>query len=265
MSLRPLILLLCSKPSDPAPVPELPDLPRSDTPRSGDGVLHLAPEGLRRDGKHASTLVSAAFSAALTVSYDALVYTPGARSGVGSPLVVALHGAGERGTDLAAVARHGLVRRIVDGFRPPFAVVAPQCLPERWWDVEALVALLDSAHVALGTDPAKVAVTGYSMGGYGAFGLATRAPERIAACAPVCGGGHPFFADRLRLVPVRAYHGALDDVVPLRASSEMVDAVNAAGGQATLTVFPDAAHDSWTPAYADDGLYTWLDACWSRR
>ena len=214
----------------------------------------------------APALARATFAATRPVDYEALVYVPGATIRPARlPLVVALHGAGERGTDLADVARHGLTRRLADGFRPPFAVVAPQCPADRWWDLDALLALLDGALDRLGADPSRVAITGLSMGGYGAWGLATRAPERIAACAPVCGGGHPFFADRLRAVPIRAYHGALDEVVPLRASAEMVEAVNAAGGAATLTVYPDAAHDSWTPAYADDGLYAWFEACWAQR
>lgn len=192
------------------------------------------------------------------LGYDALVHVPDPRPTGPLPLVLMLHGAGERGADLSILARHGLVRDLTEGAALPFAVVAPQCPPERWWNVEALLAVLDAALGETGTDPARVAVTGYSMGGYGAWALATRAPERLAACVPVCGGGHPFFAHRLVGVPIRAYHGALDAVVPLRASVEMVDAVNAAGGAATLTVYPDVAHDSWTPAYADPGLYAWL-------
>lgn len=202
------------------------------------------------------------FARPIVAGYDALVHVPDEPPTDGLPLVLMLHGAGERGTDLGLLARHGLVRRIAEGDALPFAVVAPQCPEERWWDVEALLVVLDEALAATGADAAKVAVTGYSMGAYGAWAVATRAPERFAACAPVCGGGHPFFADRLSGVPLRAYHGALDDVVPLRASTEMVDAVRAAGGTASLTVYPDLGHDSWTPAYADPDLYAWLAACW---
>jgi predicted peptidase len=88
--------------------------------------------------------------------------------------------------------------------------------------------------------------------------LAEAYPERFAAVVPICGGGDPADAARLKGVPVWAFHGAKDPTVPLRQSEEMVTAVKAAGGDARLTVYPDAGHDSWSAAYATDPLYTWL-------
>jgi len=174
------------------------------------------------------------------------------------PLVLFLHGAGERGADLNAVLRHGLPRRIADGWRPPFAMLAPQCPADRWWDPDPLARLLDAALARLPVDPARVYLTGLSMGGFGAWALATRYPERFAALVPVCGGGLPFFASRLRDVPVWAFHGARDEVVPLHYTTDMVEAVRCAGGEARLSVYPEAGHDAWTAAYDDEALWAWM-------
>lgn len=191
------------------------------------------------------------------LSPQAWAYVPG---GGPHPLVLFLHGAGERGDDLDAVLRHGPPRRIAEGWRPPFAVLAPQCPADRWWDPDPLVHLLDDVRARFPLDPARVYLTGISTGGFGAWALAMRAPERFAALVPICGGGMPFFAHRLRDVPVWAFHGARDPIVPLHYTTDMVEAVRAAGGDARLTVYPDAAHDAWTPAYADDALWTWMCA-----
>ena len=108
--------------------------------------------------------------------------------------------------------------------------------------------------------PAFVALslTGLSMGGYGTWALASKYPDRFAAIAPICGGGKRFMAYRLKDTPVWAFHGAKDRVVPLEESEEMVNAINARGGSAKLTVYPDAGHDSWTESYDNSELYDWL-------
>lgn len=176
------------------------------------------------------------------------------------PLVLFLHGRGECGTDLTRVPVHGLPKHIAAGQHFPFVVASPQCPPDSHWpgQLDALEALLDHLITALKINARQVYVTGLSMGGYGTWHLAARCPQRIAAIAPVCGGGLPWLADQLKDVPVWAFHGSRDDVVPLCESRVMVQAVRAAGGTARLTIYRGVGHDSWTQTYANPQLYAWL-------
>ena len=96
------------------------------------------------------------------------------------------------------------------------------------------------------------------MGGFGTWEMAADYPDRLAAIVPICGGGEPFWAGVIREIPVWAFHGAMDDVIPLNRSELMVDAIRRAGGKPKLTVYPEAGHDSWTLAYDNPELYTWL-------
>lgn len=174
------------------------------------------------------------------------------------PLVLFLHGAGERGDDLERVNIHGPAKRINAGTNFPFILVAPQCPEEQWWDTDTLVALLDTVTESLRVDPDRVYVTGLSMGGFGTWNLAARQPERFAAIVPICGGGRTADAPRLANLAIWAFHGEQDDVVPPEQSRKIVEAVNAAGGHATLTIYPDANHDSWTRTYDNPKLYEWM-------
>jgi predicted peptidase len=96
------------------------------------------------------------------------------------------------------------------------------------------------------------------MGGFGTWALATAEPERFAAIAPICGRGEPDTVGRIKHLPVWVFHGAKDDVVPLKSSQEMVDALRAAGGDVRFTIYPVAGHDSWTATYDNQELYEWL-------
>ena len=118
------------------------------------------------------------------------------------PLLLFLHGIGERGEDLERIKRHGLPRVIERGDRLPFIVASPQCPPGEWWDVGTLVALLDEVEERYAVDPDRIYVTGLSMGGYGTWRLALAQPERFAAIAPICGGGNPAQAQRIKHLPV---------------------------------------------------------------
>ncbi len=174
------------------------------------------------------------------------------------PLLLFLHGAGERGDDLSRVAVHGPTRRVAEGERFPFILVAPQAPEGTWWDARELGALLDEVERAYRVDPDRVMVTGLSMGGFGAWSLAEAFPDRFAAVAPVCGGGTPGRVCAAADVPIWAFHGALDDVVPVERSLEMVQRLRRCGGHVRLTLYPDAGHDSWTETYANPALYDWL-------
>jgi predicted peptidase len=176
------------------------------------------------------------------------------------PLMLFLHGAGERGVNLEQVKKHGPPKLIEQGREYPFIVVSPQCPRDRWWPelLDTLSTLLDEVESSHAVDPTRIYLTGLSMGGFGTWSLACLQPDRFAAIAPVCGGGQWFLADRLKEIPVWAFHGARDNVVPLRLSEEMVDAVKRAGGSARLTVYPEAGHDSWSATYDNPELYRWF-------
>jgi predicted peptidase len=176
------------------------------------------------------------------------------------PLVLFLHGAGERGSDLSLVKRHGPPKLAEAGKDLPYIVVAPQCPDGRWWNdqLESLQLLLDEICRRCPVDPDRIYVTGLSMGGYGTWALALSQPDRFAAIAPICGGSTPFLAPLIKHVPTWVFHGAKDGVVPITYSREMVESLRAAGGKPKFTVYPDAGHDSWTAAYADGQFWRWL-------
>jgi len=176
------------------------------------------------------------------------------------PTILFLHGAGERGSDLNLVKKHGPPKIVENKKDFPFIVVSPQCPQGQWWPekVEVLINLLDDIVSRYKVDKERIYLTGLSMGGYGTWTLAAAYPERFAAIAPICGGGQRYAADRLKDVPVWAFHGAKDPLVPLRESEEMVNAIKARGGDAKLTIYPDAGHDSWTVTYDNQELYDWF-------
>ena len=175
------------------------------------------------------------------------------------PVIIALHGAGTRGTDIDMVHNYSLLKETETMENFPFIVVAPQCSENTWFDMwPTLKALVREVAALPRTDEARIYLVGNSMGGYAAWQLAMSMPEYFAAVAPICGGGMYWNAGRLKDVPVWAFHGAKDDTVFPEESEKMVNAVNAAGGSAKLTVYPDAGHNAWTPAYSDPALYEWF-------
>jgi predicted peptidase len=176
------------------------------------------------------------------------------------PLMVFLHGAGERGSDINKVKVHGPAKLIEQGKELPFIVVSPQCPEGQWWTnrVESVMALIEEISEKYRVDPKRIYLTGLSMGGFGTWSIASTFPNRFAAIVPICGGGQPYLAGNLKTVPVWAFHGAKDNVVPLRESERMVNSVKAFGGDAKLTVYPNAEHDSWTETYNNPELYEWL-------
>lgn len=180
-----------------------------------------------------------------------------------SPLLLFLHGAGERGDDLNRVKLHGPPKLISDGRSLPFVVVSPQHPGTRhWskdpWSVETLSALLDHIDAKYNVDKCRFYVTGLSMGGYGTWRLVAAHPGRFAAAAPICGGGDDEHVEQLKNLPIWAFHGEDDETVPFSDGKKMVDAVNAAGGNAKLTAYPGIGHDSWTRTYENPKLYDWF-------
>lgn len=174
------------------------------------------------------------------------------------PLILSLHGSGERGDSLANLKRNGLPKRIAGGQKLDAIVISPQCPRNEGWSTPALSQLIDDVSAKYQVDPDRVIVTGLSMGGFGTWALALAYPDRFSAIAPVCGGGNFADAARLAKLPVWAFHGQLDSTVPVQMSEAMIAAIRQAGGAPHLTIYPDARHDSWTRAYATDALYIWM-------
>lgn len=206
-----------------------------------------------------------------TVAVNYLLFLPDGYNARGAkrwPLILFLHGAGERGTNLSAVTKHGPPRLVKDRPDFPFVVVSPQCPSGQTWSDETLLALLDEILKKHKIDPGRVYLTGLSMGGYGTWSLGLKHPERFAAMAPICGGGSilpallPSAANarRLKRLPVWAFHGAKDELVALDESERLVEALRRIGNAAKLTVYPEAGHDSWTETYNNPKFYEWLFA-----
>jgi predicted peptidase len=205
-----------------------------------------------------------------TLSLQYLLFTPKGYDPKGAkqwPLILFLHGAGERGTNLQQVTVHGPPKIVKSRPDFPFLVASPQCPNDEIWSNEAVLALLDEVIAKQRVDTNRVYLTGLSMGGFGSWSLALSNPERFAAVAPICGGGNPLdalLASRkkaaaLKGLPFWAFHGAKDPVVKLEESQRMVAALKKAGvKEVELTVYPEAEHDSWTETYNNEKLYEWF-------
>ncbi len=196
------------------------------------------------------------------------------------PLVVLLHGAGERGDDNKAQLKHGAPLFLKPEVREKFPsfVIVPQCPKDKKWvemdwggddgtapadpgpTQKLLVGTIDSVAKEFSIDPDRHYITGLSMGGYGTWDLITRYPERWAAAAPICGGGDKTKAAAAKNVPVWAFHGEVDNVVKPIRTKLMVDALKAAGGAVSHTIYSGVAHDSWSFAFNEPTFVPWMFA-----
>ena len=204
---------------------------------------------------------------------DYLLFLPegyGADSIKRWPLILFLHGAGERGTNLSLVAKHGPPKIDTSEKNFPFIVVSPQCPDGQIWSNDLLLALLDELEAKYAVDPKRIYLTGLSMGGFGTWNLGLSYPEKFAAIAPICGGGQTiqitlaqhFSPAQLALMKglgVWAFHGGKDATVSPDESEHMVGALKKAGcTDVKLTIYPAAEHDSWTETYANPELFQWF-------
>ncbi|MBP6901579.1 MAG: dienelactone hydrolase family protein [Burkholderiaceae bacterium] len=189
-----------------------------------------------------------------------------ARADGGWPLLIFLHGSGERGHDLQQVKVNGPPKLAAAGRDYPCLLMSPQW-PEGDWDPQRLhrwLQVLKAANAHWRFDPDQVLVTGLSRGGHGAWTWAAAFPQDMAAIAPICGWLDPALACRVQ-VPVRAYHGDADTVVTLDRQRAPVEALRACGGRVEFIVYPGVGHDAWTAAYDDPALLPWLLAQRRRR
>ena len=220
------------------------------------------------------------------VSYRYQVYVPADfHSKKKWPVILFLHGAGERGSDGALQTDVGIAHAIrLNSSRFPFVVVMPQCQKDKIWgdpdmEVQALAALEASIKEFHG-DRNRVYLTGLSMGGFGTWELASRSPGRFAALVPICSGVRPLkdwpqlrvtrvedariadpyaeVARRIGSTPVWIFHGDADQSVPVEESRRMAEAIKAEGGNVKYTEYPGVDHNSWDNAYAEPELVPWL-------
>ncbi len=196
------------------------------------------------------------------------------------PLIIFLHGAGERGADNTRQLVHTQVLRFISDevqAEHPCFLIAPQCpAGEKWMEVDwrknpvpplpeqpslpmrLTLELLDALQKEFSIDADRIYVTGLSMGGYGTYDLVLRRPDRIAAAVPVCGGVDVAQAKRVAHIPFWIFHGGADGVVRVDFSRNMVEALKAAGASPRYTEYPGVGHNSWSKAYLEPELVEWL-------
>jgi predicted peptidase len=180
------------------------------------------------------------------------------------PVVLFLHGSGERGTDGLKQSQVGIGQAIrMNSDRFPALVVMPQCAPGKQWTSPEMTALalkaLDRTLADYSTDPDRQYLTGLSMGGYGSWRIATDHPDRFAAVLPICGGGDPKGAEKLKSLPIWVFHGGADPTVPVQRSRDMVQAIKDAGSTTIqFTELDGVGHNSWDAAYANKMAMEWL-------
>ena len=179
------------------------------------------------------------------------------------PLIIFLHGAGERGDNLDLLTcycipklftknpQHGGVRAIT---------LSPQCPSEcTWIDFKKeLFSLFDEIIASYPVNEKKVSLCGISMGGFGTWELGLTNSWRFSALAPLCGGGMNWRAWYVKDVPIRVYHGRRDDIVPLCQSEAMVNSVKLQGGNVEFTIYDDLSHNCWDRAFEETDLINWL-------
>ncbi len=186
-------------------------------------------------------------------------YPDGYKAGQKCPVIIFLHGAGTRGDDLDLVIGNKYFEITQKHTDFPFVTVAPQCSANTWFDVfEQLKGLVCKIAGEEFADEKRIYLMGNSMGGYGTWQLAMSLPELFAAIVPICGGGMYWNAGRLINVPVWAFHGEQDATVKVEESIKMVESVNKKGGNAKLTIYPEAKHDSWTDTFSNPDVFKWL-------
>lgn len=199
--------------------------------------------------------------------FPCLVYLPedyDARGGEFWPIILYLHGKDERGADCARLSKSGLPKYI-ESNPIPFIVVAPQCPSDSEWvfHLDSLTQLIERVMGEYRVDPSRVYLTGLSMGGIGSWHLGIAYPEMFAAILPISGGTYPFLGypeavTRVKDVPIWAFHGIDDDVLPIRLTQVLVDALVKAGGNIRYTYYENTGHDAWTRTYANPEVYDWL-------
>ncbi len=197
------------------------------------------------------------------ITYPFLLFTPNNKSEAVDgklPMIVFLHGAGERGTNIELIKTHGPPKIVESDKDFPFIVLSPQCPKGDRWNPFQLNLLIDNIIKNHPVDKNRIYLTGLSMGGFGTWDTAIEYPDTFAAIAPICGGSiiHAFQVEKIKHIPTWVFHGALDNVVPIGNSAKIVEAAKAVRNDMAFTVYAKAGHDSWTETYNNKELYEWF-------
>ncbi|MBR2987304.1 MAG: dienelactone hydrolase family protein [Clostridia bacterium] len=188
-----------------------------------------------------------------------LRYPDGYEEGKHYPVILFFHGSGSRGTNIYRLKQNDFFETISVHGDFPFIVAAPLCSENSWFDQwEHVLGMTEELVSSSFCDEDRLYVMGVSMGGYAAWQLAMSRPYLVAALVPICGGGMRWNASRVRRIPVWAHHGEEDPLVPVQESKDMVEAVNTAGGNARLTLYPDMGHEIWVKVYETPEVFSWL-------
>ncbi len=193
------------------------------------------------------------------VAYSYMLYKPQLLQ-TKKPLIVFLHGSGEKGTDLEKVKSHGPLKYVQNNKMDAF-ILAPQCPEDEYWESESLHQLIQKIVKENNIDTSRIYLTGLSMGAWGAWNLAFAHPDTFAALVPICG-----FVDRVPMIenckiaaiPTRIFHGLMDDVVDANYSVSIYKKLKPCSKDIELTLFEDANHDSWTRVYDNSKIYEWM-------
>jgi predicted peptidase len=181
------------------------------------------------------------------------------KSGEKYPVIFLFHGAGSRGDKLEGLENNPYFKLAYSHKEFSFVTVAPKCNKNTWFDhFETVKELIKETLNADFADADRIYAVGPSMGGYMTWQIAMSMPEVFAAAIPICGGGMYWNTSRLKNMPIWAFHGALDTTVLPEETIKMVNAINARGENAKLTIYDDVQHASWVPAYSDPETFRWL-------
>jgi predicted peptidase len=201
------------------------------------------------------------------------------------PVVLFLHGAGERGSDNEKQLVHGskLFLDSINRQKFPSIVIFPQCAADSYWsnvEIKSDTAGVRTFHFNMKEEHTRMMrlllqfvkqipgkykisasrfyVTGLSMGGMGTFEIVRRMPRRFAAALPICGGADPASAKTIKQLPWWVFHGDKDNVVPVSHSENMVNALKKAGASVKFTVYPNVGHNSWDNVFAEPEYLSWM-------
>ncbi|WBV57980.1 prolyl oligopeptidase family serine peptidase [Chryseobacterium daecheongense] len=176
------------------------------------------------------------------------------------PLIVFLHGSGERGTDLEMVKAHSpfTYKNLI---KEPVAILAPQCPADSWWDTITVYNLIKEIQKKYKIDASRIYLTGLSLGGWGTLKLAMEHPEMFAAVVPVCAPTDQIMTanvNRYKDLNMKIFHGGMDDIVLPENAFRLYQKLHPVNPGAELIIFPNDNHNSWDSAYSDPGLYEWM-------
>jgi len=195
------------------------------------------------------------------MNLDYVVYMPDGLSG-DLPLVLSLHGAGERGKNIDLVDIHGFTKQAKAGIALPFILVAPQCPLDRYWSepelVDGLIDIQKSCFQKFNVNTERFYVTGLSMGGYGTYALASKIPHKIAAAVPICGAADLKTIHKMKNIPTWIFHGDQDQVIPVKNSLDAFEILEPINPNVHMTIYEGIGHDSWTETYQNPDVLDWM-------